>query len=395
MNVNCSEENGFLFLIEKIKIKVDLPKPDEDVADILVIGNLLIIPCPLILCFFLCCSSDKCEGVYRYMCKQHLVTSVQHLIALNALFQLYPDEAGSSTVILYHLTGYLSSLVPFWTACISLKMFADLYIVSAGSNGYSKSDVMKFARISILLISMYEEAMLTMFPLFASPCDLMESLLVPAIRMTCILIVTSIPVAVLCSFLYHCIRRSDNINLKLAVMFLMHLFTFVTSDIILIVFKVVCPKKSEDMEDDGIMEILKGTSLASRDEAARAAAVLRWTLQQAHRCSCSGVQLARDLLVLGVPRAHAAALADAADTTRDGYETKIASNGFMVNKLTDVSAAPGPEGTVDTVKLTLHTDDVFTAKQKKEDLIIDKSQMKILLAELKKAKEKVDEISVS
>lgn len=248
MNVNCSEENGFLFLIEKIKIKVDLPKPDEDVADILVIGNLLIVPCPLILCFFLCCSSDKCEGVYRYMCKQHLVTSVQHLIALNALFQLYPDEAGSSTVILYHLTSYLSSLVPFWTACISLKMFADLYIVSAGSNGYSKSDVMKFARISILLISMYEEAMLTMFPLFASPCDLMESLLVPAIRMTCILIVTSIPVAVLCSFLYHCIRRSDNINLKLAVMFLMHLFTFVTSDIILIVFKVVCPKMSEDME---------------------------------------------------------------------------------------------------------------------------------------------------
>lgn len=68
---------------------------------------------------------------------------------------------------------------------------------------------------------------------------------------------------------------------------------------------------------------------------------------------------------------------------------------LSVNKLTDVSAAPGPEGTVDTVKLTLHTDDVFTGKQKKEDLIIDKSQVKILLAELKKAKEKVDEISVS
>lgn len=68
---------------------------------------------------------------------------------------------------------------------------------------------------------------------------------------------------------------------------------------------------------------------ASRDECARAAAVLRWTLKQAHRCGCSGVQLARDLLVLGVPRAHASALADAAETGREAYESHVKANGFM------------------------------------------------------------------
>lgn len=68
---------------------------------------------------------------------------------------------------------------------------------------------------------------------------------------------------------------------------------------------------------------------ASREECARAAAVLRWTLKQAHRCGCSGVQLARDLLVLGVPRAHASALADAAESGREAYEAQIKNSGFM------------------------------------------------------------------
>ncbi|XP_072933578.1 COMM domain-containing protein 4-like isoform X1 [Epargyreus clarus] len=150
----------------------------------------------------------------------------------------------------------------------------------------------------------------------------------------------------------------------------------------------------EEQPDDGIMEILKDTSLSSREECARAAAVLRWTLRQAHRCSCTGAQLTKDLLVLGVPRAHAAALGEAADETREAYETLIKSNGFMINKLTDVSASSGPEGTVDTIKLTLHSDEVFTGEQKMAELLIDKAQAKTLLEELKKAHKKMEEIDM-
>ncbi|XP_052744415.1 COMM domain-containing protein 4 isoform X1 [Bicyclus anynana] len=200
-------------------------------------------------------------------------------------------------------------------------------------------------------------------------------------------------------------------------------------------FRTLLQHVLDELPDDGIMAILKDTNLSSRDECARAAAVLRWTLRQTHRggCSgvqlarvynitharsasrdecaraaavlrwtlrqthrggCSGVQLARDLLVLGVPRAHASALADAADTTRRAYETHITNNGFMVNKLTDVKASPGPEGTVDTITLSLHSDEVFTGEQRTSELIIDKSQVKSLLQELKKAKQKMDEIVI-
>ncbi|CAK1545749.1 unnamed protein product [Leptosia nina] len=148
----------------------------------------------------------------------------------------------------------------------------------------------------------------------------------------------------------------------------------------------------EEQPDDGIMDILKDTNLASRDECARAAAVLRWTLRQAHRCACSGVQLARDLLVLGVPRAHAAALAEAADSTQKAYEANVKTNGFMINKMTDVFAAPGPDGTIDTVKLTITSEDVFSGTHNKMDLLLDKSQIKELLNELKIAHKKMEEI---
>ncbi|XP_038207177.1 COMM domain-containing protein 4-like isoform X1 [Zerene cesonia] len=150
----------------------------------------------------------------------------------------------------------------------------------------------------------------------------------------------------------------------------------------------------EEQPDDGIMEILKDTNLSSREECARAAAVLRWTLRQAHRCACSGVQLARDLLVLGVPRAHAAALAEAADNTRDAYEAHIKTSGFMVNKVTDVFASPAPEGTVDSIKLTIKSDEVFAGEQNTTDLIIDKTQIKDLLEELKYVYKKMDEIDM-
>ncbi|XP_022124846.2 COMM domain-containing protein 4 isoform X1 [Pieris rapae] len=148
----------------------------------------------------------------------------------------------------------------------------------------------------------------------------------------------------------------------------------------------------DEQPDDGIMDILKDTNLSSREECARAAAVLRWTLRQAHRCACTGVQLARDLLVLGVPRAHAASLAEAADNTRDAYEANIKSNGFIINKMTGVSTQPGPEGTVDTVQLTLMSEEVFSGNHITTELLIDKTLVKDLLHELKTAYNKMNDI---
>ncbi|KPJ03478.1 COMM domain-containing protein 4 [Papilio xuthus] len=158
-------------------------------------------------------------------------------------------------------------------------------------------------------------------------------------------------------------------------------------------FRTLLHHITEEQPDDGIMEILKNTNLSSREESARAAAVIRWTLQQAQRCGCSGVQLARDLLVLGVPRAHAAAFAEAADYTREAYVENAREKAFIVNKLTDITTASGPDGTIDVVKVTLNSEEVFSGEQRITDLLVDKSMLKTLLEELKAARKKLEEIN--
>ncbi|XP_037303292.1 COMM domain-containing protein 4 isoform X1 [Manduca sexta] len=150
-----------------------------------------------------------------------------------------------------------------------------------------------------------------------------------------------------------------------------------------------------ERSDDKIMDVLKGTSLSSREECARAAAVIRWVLRQSWSCACAGAQVTRDLLVLGVPRSHATALAEAVDEHREEHEANVKANGFMVNKVTDVSVTPGPEGTVDTFKMTLHVDDVFIGEQHTRELLIEKSQAQSLLEELKKAYNKMEELDCS
>lgn len=62
---------------------------------------------------------------------------------------------------------------------------------------------------------------------------------------------------------------------------------------------------------------------------------------------------------------------------------------FSVNKVTDVAVSQAPEGTVDMLKLTLSTDNVFSGEHQKKDLLIDKSKAKELLAELKNAYQKM------
>lgn len=57
---------------------------------------------------------------------------------------------------------------------------------------------------------------------------------------------------------------------------------------------------------------------------------------------------------------------------------------FSVNRVTDVAILPSPEGTVEAFKLALTVDDVFTGEQRKNELLIEKVQAKLLLEELKK-----------
>ncbi|KAJ2954618.1 hypothetical protein O0L34_g2914 [Tuta absoluta] len=160
-------------------------------------------------------------------------------------------------------------------------------------------------------------------------------------------------------------------------------------------FRTLLHHVLEEQPDDGIMEILKDTSLSSREECARAAAVIRWVMNQTLRCACSSTQLTRDLLVLGVPRAHAAAFTEAANNARAAHLLHVENNGFMVNKLTDAKLTRGPEGTVDTLKLSLFADNVFTGEQKRSELLLEKTVADDLLAELKKAYKKIEEVERS
>ncbi|KOB74888.1 COMMD4 protein [Operophtera brumata] len=105
-------------------------------------------------------------------------------------------------------------------------------------------------------------------------------------------------------------------------------------------------------------------SLSSLDaceiESARAAAAIRWVLRSAWSCACPGSQLAKDLAVLGVPRAHASALAEAAEAHREAY-------------------------------LTFHAD----SAGHRTELLIEKTQAQDLLQQLKTAYAKMEEMEGS
>lgn len=64
-----------------------------------------------------------------------------------------------------------------------------------------------------------------------------------------------------------------------------------------------------------------------------------------------------------------------------------------MNRVIDTSISEAPEGAVNSITLTLHTDDVFTGEQKQNDIIINKMQVPILLEELKKAYAKMNDLS--
>ncbi|KOB65458.1 COMMD4 protein, partial [Operophtera brumata] len=98
----------------------------------------------------------------------------------------------------------------------------------------------------------------------------------------------------------------------------------------------------------------------SRVESARAAAAIRWVLRSAWSCACPGSQLAKDLAVLGVPRAHASALAEAAEGHREAY-------------------------------LTFHAD----STGHRTELLIEKTQAQDLLQQLKTAYAKIEEMEGS
>lgn len=66
------------------------------------------------------------------------------------------------------------------------------------------------------------------------------------------------------------------------------------------------------------------------------------------------------------------------------YNTVAYFTFFSVNKVTDVAISPSPEGTVDTLTLALTIDDIFTGEQRRNELLIEKLQAKMLLEELKK-----------
>lgn len=52
----------------------------------------------------------------------------------------------------------------------------------------------------------------------------------------------------------------------------------------------------------------------------------------------------------------------------------------------------GPEGTVDTIKLTINVEDGFVGQQYTKELLINKSQATVLLEELKIAYKKMEEV---
>lgn len=62
-----------------------------------------------------------------------------------------------------------------------------------------------------------------------------------------------------------------------------------------------------------------------------------------------------------------------------------------MNKLTDVTCSPGPEDSLDMIKLSLHSEDI-TGERDQKTVLLQKSQVDTMLKELKDAYKKMEEL---
>lgn len=253
--MNDSEEDGFTNYTT-YKIDSELHKVDYEILSILTVGAGFGIAGFLTMCIQLCCNKASIKNkLYCYFNFQHTFSSVLHLILITYLYKtileyrdITEEKYGSLQIIAFQVTAYLSVLIPLWTACISLKMFADLLIFENGANMYSIREVSKFAYTSALIVQFYEEIIILCLCIYnldeefagsrSNPYSTeVPEMSIPAVRLTSILLILSVPISMLFIILLNLIRRNDESRF-MSVIYFVQLLILISADVNLVVFKV-------------------------------------------------------------------------------------------------------------------------------------------------------------
>lgn len=228
----------------------DLPNLEENVLDTLIWGSvytwLVIIIGLVIQCF-----SKKTKNLNRFIHKQHIYCGVIHLSLLN----LYYIVSECYTWLLYEQITFFSLMTPVWTACIAWKMFLNIFLFVNGEDMYTKKGILKFVTISIGIIIMYEELIIVLFNLMYCFVPDVDHVVVPAVRMTSILIIMALTWEIFLVTLFYSLIPSK-VNRKLSFSYILHLFLLQVSDSILAGFRIDVWKQQADGYRSNLSTIL-------------------------------------------------------------------------------------------------------------------------------------------
>lgn len=169
------------------------------------------------------------EELYRLLALQHVGFGCLQVTCL-ALYNLKFRVAFFND-ILEDAYSSLDLVVTFTTACLSWIVFLRVFLFRNGEELYSLKQMTIFSSLSIAVIETYEWLM--------SLVEVSSSLL-PALRLTSVLLIMSVPVVVFVLLLKSFITTSSEVPKFQAVFFMAYLLMFIGSDVLLLRFNLHC-----------------------------------------------------------------------------------------------------------------------------------------------------------
>lgn len=180
----------------------------------------------VILVFYLNISSKLPEELYRCLALEHLASGCLQVTCLtfynlNFDIELLSDaleEAYSSMDLVITLT----------TACLSWIIFLRVFLFRNGEKLYSLKQLTIFSTLSMGVIEAYEWliSLVASDPLF------------PALRLTSVLLIMSVPVVVFMLLLKSLLTPSSEVPKFQALFFMAYLLMFISSDMLLLRFNL-------------------------------------------------------------------------------------------------------------------------------------------------------------
>lgn len=167
------------------------------------------------------------EELYRRLALQHLASGFIQVTCLTIYNLKFNMEFVNE--MLDDAYGSLDLVITFTTACLAWVVFLRVFLFRNGEELYSLKQLTIFSTMSIAIIEAYEWLM--------SLVETSSSLL-PALRLTSVLMIMSLPVVVFMLLVKSLLSSSSDVPKFQALFFMAYLLMFIASDVLLLRFNL-------------------------------------------------------------------------------------------------------------------------------------------------------------